>query len=185
MKIYLLLCFFLLTACHTIRFIEGDKYLHEYKDLTKNPLIHHVGALGLMEFSYPIAPKEICRDKQAVSYETKYSLLTWIISRLWIYSPVAATVYCSGDDITAKDPKLEKKRSIASLEQTSGEDITFKVLKIRNKKALVIFKKEIPESEFFELDNKEVNILKSKKNKAVISVKNIGLEVGKLYKASF
>ena len=69
-RLFLLISFFSLTGCYTIHFTNGSNMPTEYT----YSQWHHIGLLGLMEFSAPVNLKSICKENnwKAVKTETGF-----------------------------------------------------------------------------------------------------------------
>ena len=70
-RLILLISFFSLTGCYTIHFTKGSNMPTEYT----YSKWHHIGLLGLMEFSAPVNLKKVCGGKnnwKAVKTETGF-----------------------------------------------------------------------------------------------------------------
>jgi len=59
MKVMFIFLFFIfsLSSCHTMHFSKGSGIISDEYEYTK---WHHIGLLGLMEFSKPVNLKQIC-----------------------------------------------------------------------------------------------------------------------------
>lgn len=88
----------LLTGCYKIDYVAGPS-----EPVAAQQQWHHIGILGLAEFSEPVRLDAICPQGFA-RVENKRSFLngltTWAISVVipgagrWVYEPYTTTVYC-------------------------------------------------------------------------------------------
>lgn len=184
-----------LIACETIQFRYEDRALASETNLIKNYSFHHIGVLGLIEFSDPVSPQNICSESYTpVAIQTERDIKIWGINYVGIllsgglftsaYSPQAVTVFCKSK---VRTPIETIESEVFSREVASANSLSkFKVLSVKNNKALIQFIKPIPNSKVFILvhSDAQIRILKKKKRRAVIAVGDAKLEKGNYYKAS-
>ena len=114
-------------SCTTIRFVNQDKNLSSNEDFIIIDKIHHIGLLGLYEYSKPVSPKRLCKNKNVLYVETKHSLVTWAISLILpavpilgqvatiAYSPVSVTVACYEiSELQIPSKKSRKRRRMTN-----------------------------------------------------------------------
>lgn len=183
--IFIFLGSFLLLSCQTIRFSNSSRDLASHEDLYKVNKIHHIGILGLVEYSDPVMPKRICSNKKIISVQTEVDLKIWAIGVVGyilsgglaslVYTPMAVSVYCG---------KNKRVREIASIRSSIEEDLSFKVLKITYNKAIIYFKEEMPRGKSFKVVGfeKKIHFIKKGQRKALVRINDLDLKIGRTYK---
>ncbi len=83
------------TGCHKIYYHNGGPMVANKSAATVNEW-HHIGVIGLVEFSEPVDLKRYCSGKEWSAVETENSFLTGLVSALTyaLYSPREANVVC-------------------------------------------------------------------------------------------
>lgn len=91
-KILIAFSFFALSACHTFHLTNGSNYNRQY--ITED--WHHIGIAGLVEFSQPVNPKQICDNKEWASIRTREGFLQWLTAQVssGLYNPQEVAVSC-------------------------------------------------------------------------------------------
>jgi hypothetical protein len=99
MKSYLTLGALLLacvtTGCHKIYYHNGGPMVANKNAALVNEW-HHIGAIGLVEFSEPVDLKRYCAEKGWSALETENSFLSGLVSGVTygLYTPREANVVC-------------------------------------------------------------------------------------------
>ena len=85
----------LLTGCHKIYYHKTPSMVANKSAATVNEW-HHIGVVGLVEFSEPTNLKRYCADTTWNSVETENSFLTGLVSAVTygLYTPRMANVMC-------------------------------------------------------------------------------------------
>ncbi len=108
---FLLLLAFSFLSCHTIHFVNSGESAAAAGAPHDSAQWHHIGVLGLVEFSPPVDVQEICGDRgwRSVRAQTNIAqgavkhiapgVLSYIIAGLgpvlsFIYTPEEASVSC-------------------------------------------------------------------------------------------
>ena len=91
---FVLSLFLFLSSCYTIHFKRTAKLEVSYQVKKW----HHIGLLGLMEFSSPVDLKSICPEKGWSSVRTQKGILQGLVGNLAI--PTGATQTIPDTDIT-------------------------------------------------------------------------------------
>ncbi len=83
-----------LTGCHKIYYHNGGSMVANKASAQYNDW-HHIGVLGLVEFSDPIPLNQKCQSKWS-TLETENSFLTGLVSGLTygLYTPREANLVC-------------------------------------------------------------------------------------------
>lgn len=91
-KLFILLALLGLSACHTFHLTNGSNFNRQY--VTED--WHHIGIVGLVEFSEPVNPKQICDGKEWASVRTREGFLQWLAAQVssGLYNPQEVAVSC-------------------------------------------------------------------------------------------
>jgi hypothetical protein len=83
------------TGCHKIYYHNGGPLVANKAAATVNEW-HHIGAIGLVEFSEPVDLKRYCSTKGWSAVETENSFLSGLVSAVTygLYTPREANVVC-------------------------------------------------------------------------------------------
>ncbi len=182
----LIISLFFLVSCQTIRFVKNNKYLEniETQNIGVSTKLHHIGLLGLHEYSDPVSEKRICGSDEHIYTETytgwKEFLIKYFGGFLLIplfWSPLSVDVACIF--------KNDSDHDISSIDFEEDE-FNFKVLKLKQGKALIQFISKVPEgfTTFTVFNNKKIEITKIKYKTAIIIFNNIEFKKNNTYTAT-
>lgn len=91
----LIFILFFFCSCATIRFVKSSDNEEAYK----KHQFHHIGLLGLYEYSSPVSPEKVCGSDNVSYIETEHSLVTWAIR--YIPSYLGQTLWLMPDPSVA------------------------------------------------------------------------------------
>ena len=185
----LVLSFSVLCSCYTIRFVKSNRAVanadQEYLGVASK--MHHIGLLGLYEWSEPASIKRTCGiASDFVFVETYTGFKEWLIRYVGglmtggllhlLWSPHSLEIACY--------EKTSSDRQIASVD---NREFKFKILKIKKKNILIKFLNEVPSIDTFKVGNKsfEVIIVKRIQSRALILAKNVRFKKNKIYKGTY
>ena len=181
----------ILCSCQTIRFVKSDKAIANAnkESLGLASKMHHIGILGLYEYSSPASIKSTC-GKDFVFVETYWGFKEWLIRSVGgfgtggliglIWTPHSLDIACQETDT---DRQIA---SINSEDEFLNEEFRFKVLKIKDRKIFIKFLDEIPTSKTFKIVHDDyrglAKIQKRINSKALIFAEGIKLKKNSIYK---